>query len=177
MGRKRTISSVLDENPITTRSPRVTTRSIIQPRIHKVPCFYVSEVIIENTEIRDNELSEVLENTEIWDNEPSEVLENTENINDESSQLTILNEQRVDRLPRRRRSRYISTRVSIGNISNIEQDLLLRESMAKDQSEDTNDNELNGDDESENNNSETFEDYSCPSFEPYQDPDKQQLNH
>ncbi|UZO04878.1 uncharacterized protein OCT59_025242 [Rhizophagus irregularis] len=86
MGRKRTISSVLDENPITTRSPRVTTRSIIQPRIHKVP---------------------FLENTEIWDNEPSEVLENTENINDESSQLTILNEQRVDRLPQRRRSRYI----------------------------------------------------------------------
>ena len=73
----------------------------------------VSEVIIENTEIRDNELSEVLENTEIRDNEPSEVLENTENINDESSQLTILNEQRVDRLPRRRRSRYISTRVSM----------------------------------------------------------------
>ncbi|CAG8755930.1 9866_t:CDS:2, partial [Rhizophagus irregularis] len=85
MGRKRTISSVLDENPITTRSPRVTTRSIVQPRIH-------------------NELSEVLENTEIRDNEPSEVLENTENINDESSQLTILNEQRVDRLPQRCRS-------------------------------------------------------------------------
>ncbi|GBC34691.2 hypothetical protein GLOIN_2v1770724 [Rhizophagus irregularis DAOM 181602=DAOM 197198] len=152
MGRKRTISSVLDENPITTRSPRVTTRSIVKPKIRKVP--YVSEVIIENTEIWDNELSEVLENTEIRDNEPSEVLENTENINDESSQLTILNEQRVDRLPRRRRSRYISTRVSIGNISNIEQDLSLREN-----------------DESENNNSETFEDYSCPSFEPYQDPD------
>ncbi|UZO24164.1 uncharacterized protein OCT59_016478 [Rhizophagus irregularis] len=103
MGRKRTISSVLDENPITTRSPRVTTRSIVQPKIRKVP--YVSEVIIENTEIRDNELSEVLENTEIRDNEPSEVLENTENINDESSQLTILNEQRVDRLPRRCRLR------------------------------------------------------------------------
>ncbi|GBC48665.1 hypothetical protein GLOIN_2v1770724 [Rhizophagus irregularis DAOM 181602=DAOM 197198] len=132
----------------------------------------VSEVIIENTEIRDNELSEVLENTEIRDNEPSEVLENTENINDESSQLTILNEQRVDRLPQRRRSRYISTRVSIGNIGNIEQDLSLRESTAEDQSEDTNeDNESNGDDESENNNSETFEDYSCPSFKPYQDPD------
>ncbi|UZO26430.1 uncharacterized protein OCT59_018655 [Rhizophagus irregularis] len=143
MGRKRTISSVLDENPITTRSPRVTTRSIVKPKIH------VSEVIIENTEIWDNELSEVLENTEIRDNEPSEVLENTENINDESSQLTILNEQRVDRLPRRRRSRYISTRVSIGNISNIEQDLSLRESTAEDQSEDTNeDNESNGDNES-----------------------------
>ncbi|CAG8780539.1 19732_t:CDS:1, partial [Rhizophagus irregularis] len=42
----------------------------------------VSEVIIKNTEIRDNE--------------PFEVLENTENINDESFQLTILNEQRVD---------------------------------------------------------------------------------
>ncbi|EXX58275.1 hypothetical protein RirG_199550 [Rhizophagus irregularis DAOM 197198w] len=160
MGRKRTISSVLDENPITTRSPRVTTRSIVKPKIRKVPCFCsdcegiqlssdVSEVIIENTEIWDNELSEVLENTEIRDNEPSEVLENTENINDESSQLTILNEQRVDRLPRRRRSRYISTRVSIGNISNIEQDLSLRESTAEDQSEDTNeDNESNGDNES-----------------------------
>ncbi|RGB28297.1 hypothetical protein C1646_767985 [Rhizophagus diaphanus] len=79
MGRKRTISNVLNKNPITTRSSRVTTRSIVQPRIH------VSEVIIKNTKIRDNE--------------PSEVLENTENINDKSSQLTILNEQRVDRLP------------------------------------------------------------------------------
>ncbi|EXX71221.1 uncharacterized protein OCT59_015797 [Rhizophagus irregularis] len=124
MGQKRMISNVLDKNPITTRSLRVTTRSIIQPRIRKVPCLCsdcegklvasctknrhelssqllsdVSEVIIENTEIWDNELSEVLENTEIRDNEPSEVLENTENINDKSSQLTILNEQRVDRLP------------------------------------------------------------------------------
>ncbi|PKC63632.1 hypothetical protein RhiirA1_463499 [Rhizophagus irregularis] len=89
----------------------------------------VSEVIIENTEIQDNELSEVLKNIE--------------NINDKSSQLTILNEQRVDRLPRRRRL-----------------------------SENTNeDNKLNGDDELKNNNSETFKDYSCPSFEPYQDPD------
>ncbi|UZO22405.1 uncharacterized protein OCT59_014768 [Rhizophagus irregularis] len=77
MGRKRMISSVFDENPITTRSPQVTTRLIVQPRIRKVPCFCSNcEGILENTEIRDIE--------------PSEVLENTENINDESSQLTIL---------------------------------------------------------------------------------------
>ncbi|RGB23278.1 hypothetical protein C1646_774752 [Rhizophagus diaphanus] len=122
----------------------------------------ISEVIIENTEIRDNE--------------PSKVLKNTENINDESSQLTILNEQRFDRLPRRRRSRYILAKVSIGNIGNIKQDLSLKESTAKDQSENTNEDsesndELNGDEESENSNSGTFEDYSCPFFEPYQDPD------
>ncbi|EXX59936.1 uncharacterized protein OCT59_001442 [Rhizophagus irregularis] len=78
----------------------------------------VSEVIIENTEIQDNELSEVLKNIE--------------NINDKSSQLTILNEQRVDRLPRRRRLRYILTKVSIGNIGNIKQDLSLRENTAED---------------------------------------------
>ncbi|PKK60915.1 hypothetical protein RhiirC2_792606 [Rhizophagus irregularis] len=100
----------------------------------------VSEVIIENTEIQDNKLSEVLENIE--------------NINDKSSQLTILNE------------------VFIDNIGNIKQDLSLRENTAKDQSEDTNeDNKSNGDDKSKNNNSETFKDYSCLFFEPYQDSD------
>ena len=31
------------------------------------------------------------------------------------------------------------------------------------------DNKLNGDNESDDNNSESFEDYSCPSFKPYED--------
>ena len=40
MGRKRTISSVLDENPTTNRSPRVTIWSIVQPgNRNKVPCY------------------------------------------------------------------------------------------------------------------------------------------
>ncbi|CAG8763206.1 486_t:CDS:2 [Rhizophagus irregularis] len=94
MGRKRMISSVFDENPITTRSPQVTTRLIVQPRIRKVPCFCSNcegMLVASRTKNRHELSSQLsLENTEIRDIEPSEVLENTENINDESSQLTIL---------------------------------------------------------------------------------------
>ncbi|RGB23790.1 hypothetical protein C1646_774000 [Rhizophagus diaphanus] len=156
MGRKRSISSVLDdENPTTTSSPRVTIRSIVQPR---------NQVINE-------ELSEILEDSEIQDNELSEVLENTEDINDESFQLRTLNEQKVNKdqqvnlLPQKHIiSRYISTSDNIGqdNISNGD-----NESENNNSDED---DELNGDNESENNNSEFFEDYSYPSFEPFQEP-------
>ena len=38
------------------------------------------------------------------------------------------------------------------------------------------DDESNGDNESENNNSEFFEDYSCPSFEPFREPNIAQTN-
>ena len=199
MVRKRTLSSVLDENPTTTRSPRVTIRSIVQPgNRNKVPCYCstckgmlvyprvknrhelleaaslnVSEVI--------NELTEALENSEIQDNELSEDLENIENIDDESSQLATLNEQKVDEgqqinlLTWKRGSRSILTS------GNIRQDLPLRESTVEDQSNELDEgNELNKDnelennnsdedDELENNNSANFEDYSCPPFEPYQD--------
>jgi hypothetical protein len=105
MGRKRTISSVLDENPTTNRSPRVTIRSIVQPgNRNKVPC-YCSEcngmLVYPRVKNRHellgeasssvleviNELTEALEDSEIQDNESSEVLENTENINDESSEV------------------------------------------------------------------------------------------
>ena len=48
----------------------------------------ISEVI--------NELSGALKDSEIQDNEPSEVLDNTENNNNESSRSTTLNEQKVD---------------------------------------------------------------------------------
>ena len=128
-----------------------------------------------------NELSGALEDSEIQDNEPSEVLDNTENNNNESSRSTTLNEQKVDEgqqvnlLPRKRESRYVSIS------GNIRQDLPLRESTIEDRSNEIGeDNESNEDNESENNNSDednesennnfgNFEDYSCPPFEPYQD--------
>ena len=47
---------------------------------------------LEDSEIQDNESSEVLENIENINDESSEVLENIKNINDELSQLTSLNE-------------------------------------------------------------------------------------
>ncbi|UZO29416.1 uncharacterized protein OCT59_022893 [Rhizophagus irregularis] len=79
-----------------TRSPRVTTRSIVQLRIRKVPCFCSDcegMLVAFRTKNRhelssqlSSDVSEVIiENTEIWDNKLFEVLENTENINDESS--------------------------------------------------------------------------------------------
>ncbi|RGB23913.1 hypothetical protein C1646_773822 [Rhizophagus diaphanus] len=175
------------EDDFALEGDRKVSDNMLEPRIRKVPCFcsdcegmLVAPRIKNRHELSSqlsSDISEVIiENTEIQDNELSEVLENTENINDESFQLTILNEQRVDRLPRKCRLRYILTRVSISNIGNIEQDLTLRESTAEDQSEDTNEDnesndELNGDDELENSNSGTFENYSCPFFEPYQDSD------
>ncbi|PKK66736.1 hypothetical protein RhiirC2_784405 [Rhizophagus irregularis] len=159
-----------EEDDFVLKKDRKVSDDVLEPRIRKVP-YFCSDcegmLVTPRTKNRHELLSQLLSDVS-EDNEPSEVLENTENINDESSQLTILNEQRVDRLPRRCRSRYISTRVFISNIGNIEQDLSLRESTAKDQSEDVNeDNKSNGDDELENNNSETFEDYSCPSFKSY----------
>ena len=103
MGRKRTISSVLDENPTTTRSSRVTIRSIVQPgNRNKVP-YHCSECngmlvypwvknwhglleeVSSNVSEVINELSGALEDSEIQDNKPFEVLENTENNNNESS--------------------------------------------------------------------------------------------
>jgi hypothetical protein len=133
MGQKRTISSVLDENLTTTRSPRVTIRSIVQPgNRNKVPCYYnaCKEILVyprvknrhelleeasSNVSEVIKKLTEALEDSVIQDNELSEVLENIENIDDESSQLTTLNEQKVDEgqqvnlLPRKRRFRPVVT--------------------------------------------------------------------
>ncbi|RGB28745.1 hypothetical protein C1646_767424 [Rhizophagus diaphanus] len=149
------------EDDFALKGNRKVSDDVLEPRIHKVP-YFCSDcegmLVASRTKNRyelssqfSSDVSEVIiKNTEIWNNEPSKVLENTENINDKSSQLIILNKQRVDRLPQRCRLRYILTKVSIDSESN---------------------NESNGDEESENSNSGTFEDYSCPSFELYQDPD------
>jgi len=105
MGRKRTLSSVLDENPTTNRSPRVTIQSIVQPgNRNKVPCYcskcnrilvyprvknwheLLGEASSNILEVI-NELTGALKDSEIQDNESSKVLENIENINDESSEV------------------------------------------------------------------------------------------
>ena len=120
MVRKRSLSSVLDDNPITT-NPRISVRTIVQPRrARKVRCYCsnckgilvdprtkthhelqelvdeLSEKVSADTSSPHiDEISEVLENTRIQENYSSEVLENPkiqENIIGEPSQLTALNE-------------------------------------------------------------------------------------
>lgn len=200
MVRKRSLSSVLDDNPITT-NPRISVRTIVQPRrARKVRCYCsdckgilvdprtktrhelqelvdeLSEEVSADPPIDEiSEVLEVLENTGIQENYSSEVLENPriqENVIGEPSQLTALNEQRVDEvqlLPRKRELRYTSARISIINLG--------QNTTEGDQNDgNSDDDESNGDNESENNNSEFFEDYSCPSFEPFREPNIAQTN-
>lgn len=203
MVRKRSLSSVLDDNPITT-NPRISVRTIVQPRrARKVRCYCsdckgilvdprtktrheLQELVDELSEEVSadassppideiSEVLEVLENTGIQENYSSEVLENPriqENVIGEPSQLTALNEQRVDEvqlLPRKRELRYTSARISIINLG--------QNTTEGDQNDgNSDDDESNGDNESENNNSEFFEDYSCPSFEPFREPNIAQTN-
>ncbi|CAB4419511.1 unnamed protein product [Rhizophagus irregularis] len=167
MVRKRSLSSVLDDNPITT-NPRISVRTIVQPRRARKELVdeLSEEVLADTSSPHIDEISEVLENTRIQENHLSEVLENSriqKNVIGEPSQLTALNEQKVDEvqlLPRKCELKYTSTRISIINLD---------QNMTEGDQNDVNsdDDESNGDNESENNNSEFFEDYSCPSFEPF----------
>jgi hypothetical protein len=110
-------------------------------------------------------LPEILENLNIQGND-----------NNESYQPTTLNEQKVDEvrqdnlLPRKREARYISTRVPISDLdSSGNLDSSSRESIPLSEDE-IDDNDSNEDNEPTNTILENFEDYSCPSFEPFQEP-------
>ena len=184
MVRKRSLSSVLDKNPTTTSSSRITVRSIVQPRRNrKVPCFcsncegsLVEVRTKAQHELLDENLANVSEDNLLPPlpviNEPSEVLENPEiqeNIDCKSYQLTTLNEQKIDEvqqdklLPRKCKPRYTSTRVLV---SDVEQENSTSRETAKDQIYDENEE----DNEPADNISEIFEDYSCPSFELLREP-------
>jgi Transposase family tnp2 len=184
MVRKRSISSVLDENPTTTRTARITVRSIVQPRSNKVPCYCSNcegNLVNLRTKSRHELLSEVLANVSAENlSQPlPEILENLNiqgNDNNESYQPTTLNEQKVDEvrqdnlLPRKREARYISTRVPISDLdSSGNLDSSSRESIPSSEDE-IDDNDSNEDNEPTNTILENFEDYSCPSFEPFQEP-------
>ena len=127
---KRSISSVLDENPTTTRTARITVRSIVQSRSNKVPCYCSNcegNLVNLHTKSWHELLSEVLANVSAENlSQPlPEILENLNiqgNDNNESYQPTTLNEQKVDEvrqdnlLPWKREARYISTRVPISDL-------------------------------------------------------------
>ncbi|RGB22233.1 hypothetical protein C1646_822624 [Rhizophagus diaphanus] len=126
------------------------------------------------------ELSEILEDSEIQDNELSKVLENTEDINDESSQLRTLNKQKVNEDQQRESmTEDESDNTKVDNISNGDNESRALIGIALNESENNNsdeDDKSNEDNESENNNTEFFEDYSCPSFEPFRESNIAQTN-
>ena len=191
MVRKRSLSSVLEENPTPTR---ITVRPIVQPRNRKQPCFCSNcEGMLVNSCTKSHyklleEISvpkvakEDLNTQKNVDAESYQILENLKtrkNVDDETSQSNTLNEQEVsntlneqevnevwqEHASWKRESRYSSARV------NFRQDLTTRESTTKeDQSDDTSDedDEVNKD-ELMNNISEIFEDYLYLSFTPFQE--------
>ncbi|CAB4431713.1 unnamed protein product [Rhizophagus irregularis] len=173
MVRKRSLSSVLDDNPITT-NPRISVRTIVQPRrARKVRCYCSNckGILVDPRTKTQHELQELVDelSEEVSADTSSPHIDeiSEENVIGEPSQLTALNEQRVDEvqlLPRKRELRYTLARISIIN-------LLGQNTTEGDQNDgNSDDDESNGNNESENNNSEFFEDYSCPSFEPFREP-------
>src|SRR3990170_3309334 len=120
MVRKRSLSSVFDENPTTTR---ITVRQIAQPRkTRKVPCHCSKcegTLVHPRTKSKHELLEEIsvlgvskgLENSEPQENiDPgsSEGLENSEpqeNVNPGSSQLYTLNEQGINEIQQDHSSR------------------------------------------------------------------------
>ena len=185
----------MEDNPVTT-NPRISIRTIVQPR-RKVRCYcndcnrilvdhhtkiqhelqeLIDELseevsanssqninklskILENTEIQE---SKILENTEIQENYSAEVLDNPgiqENMIGESAS----NEQNVvevQLLSQKCDLRYISARIPSSHLAT-------EDDQIDDTYENRDDEESNRDDKPTNDSSENYEDYSCPSFEPF----------
>lgn len=196
MVRKRSIASVLDDDHTpTTNPPRITIRSVVQPRRNRMEvciCNNCKGSLVESRTKRNHELLEQTSEDVSTDNnrvatlsETSEILENPliqENVNDDISQSSILNKQKIDELqqanflPRKCSLRYIPVRVPVSGFRQQE-DQIDKASSSENDYESAQSNiaeeDQENDDESEFNEiniSEIFEDYSCPSFESSREP-------